>query len=186
MKKILVLFSLIILTVLPVYSKTLEGAVTYTVDSARELAFEGIPRKIETSVLEGHMQDTDRTENLNALKYGTELKNRNVQLFKGFIVKAYAVTYNDNPKYTYYYVKSLNQLAFTDIDEIDILSGDVQFPFRTLRYDLRGKLIAVGIYVSADERFLYKENGKLISHWIGNDGYNAKGKKIGTIEEFLF
>lgn len=173
---------------LPTFAKTqtLEGKVTYTVESARELAFEGIPRTIELSLLEGHMQDPDRKENLTALKNGTVLKNRSVQLFKGMLLKAYAVTYYDNPKYTYYYVKGINQLVFTDIDEFDINDKNLKYPLRTMRYDFRGKLIAVGIYVSDDERFLYKENGELISHWIGDVGYNAKGRKIGTIEEISF
>ena len=122
-----------------------------------------------------------------ALKNGADLENRSVQLFKGMIFKAYAVTYYDNPKYTYYYLNAMNQLAFIDIDEVDATKLDeIKYPFRTIRYDLRGNLMAVGIYVSDEERFLYKKDGTLIAHWIGNVGYNAKGRKIGTIEQIKF
>lgn len=185
MKKIFFIALLAILICLPANAYTVEGKVTYTVESARKLAFKDVPKTIPISLIEGRMQDADRQENLEALKSGSQLDNRNVQLFRGFIVKAYAVTYYDNPKYTYYYIKSFNHLAFTDINE-EAEKETMTFPFRTFRYDIGGKLLAVGIYVSQEERYLYKNDGKLISHWIGAQGYNAKGRKIGTVEEISF
>lgn len=186
MKKFLLIILLLFTASFPAYTQIIEGKITYTVESARRLAFEGVPKKVEKSVFDSHMLDPDYEENKNVLNNKIQPKNRSVQLFKGFGVPAYAVTYFDNPKFTYYYIRHINQLAFTDIDEIDISKEEVKFPYRTLRYDFRGNLIAVGIYVSEDERFLYKSNGKLISHWIGDNCYNKKGKVIGTVKEVGF
>lgn len=182
MKKLIILIAGFFATLLPVGSAVLEGQVSYTVESARKIAFEGIERKIDASLFEDYMQDPNYKENKQVMKGKIELKNRSVQVFKGFIVPAYAVTYYDNPRYTYYYIKYLNQLAFVDIDEIDTTKKDIVFPFKTFRYDFKGRLIAVGLTTSLEERFLYKSNGKLISRWSGNTGYNAKGRKIGTVE----
>ena len=188
MKKIIIFIFLAVFFALQACSETvLEGKITYTVESARKLAFDGIPRTIPHEQIDSYMQDRDRKDNIDALKNGADLENRSVQLFKGMIFKAYAVTYYDNPKYTYYYLNAMNQLAFIDIDEVDATKLDeIKYPFRTIRYDLRGNLMAVGIYVSDEERFLYKKDGTLIAHWIGNVGYNAKGRKIGTIEQIKF
>ncbi len=181
LKKILLAILFFFISTLTLHAQTLEGQVTYTVDTARVAAFEGINKKIDMTQFENHQQDPNRTENMKALETGTSFKDRCVQYFKGMPLKAYAVNYYDNPKYTYYYPKFTNQLAFVDIDESNGRTG-TKFPFRTLRYDFRGRLIAVGIYVSPEERFLYKQNGKLISHWIGNYGYNARGRQVGEIE----
>ena len=181
-KKILITILFFLISTLPVISQTLEGQITYTAETARIKAFDGVDKKINMTQFEKYQQDCNRNENLKAIKLGNSFKNRYVQYFKGMPINAYAVNYFDNPKYTYYYPKLINQLAFIDIDES---SGkiDMKFPFRTLRYDFRGRLIAVGFYVSQEERFLYKANGKLISHWVGKYGYNSKGRKIGEIEE---
>lgn len=181
LKKIVAAFIFMVLTFSCANAQMLEGKVTYTVDTARIAAFEGIKRNIDITEFEKFQQDINRKENLDALKSGANFKDRCIQYFKGMPIKAYAINYFDNPRYTYYYPKLINQLAFIDIDENDNRT-EPKFPFRTMRYDFRGRLIAVGIYVSDDERFLYKENGKLISHWIGNYGYNAKGRQIGEIE----
>ena len=182
MKRLLSLLAVFLSLILPVGATVLEGQVSYTVESARKIAFEGIERSIDPARLESHMQDPDYKENKQVMKGKMQLNNRSVQVFKGFVVPAYAVTYYDNPRYTYYYIKCLNQLAFVDIDEVDVTKEPVQFPFKTYRYDFKGRLLAVGLTTSVDERFLYKSNGKLISHWVGNIGYNAKGKKIGSVE----
>lgn len=183
MKKILVLIIIFLFSGTMLRAQVLEGHVSYTVETARKVAFEGIEKKIDASQFDKHMQDRNYEENKLATKNKTELKDRSVQIFKGFKIPAYAVTYYTNPRYTYYYIKYLNQLAFVDIDEADTTKDDISFPFKTLRYDFRGNLIAVGLTTSLEERFLYKSTGKLISHWVGGTGYNAKGKKIGTVEE---
>ncbi len=185
LKKVIIAAFFMFLSVTGINAQTLEGKITYTVDTARIAAFEGVAKRIDMTDFEKYQQDLNRKENLAALESGEVFKDRCVQYFKGMPMKAYAVSYYDNPKYTYYYPKFVNQLAFLDIDENDGRMTE-KFPFRTLRYDFRGKLIAVGIYVSAEERFLYKENGKLISHWIGNYGYNASGRKIGEIEDIEY
>ena len=182
LKKILITILFFFSTFTPSIAQTLEGQITYTVDTARIAAFEGVERKIDMSEFEKYQQDPNRAENLASSESGKQFKDRCVQYFKGMPMKAYAVNYFDNPKHTYYYPKFINQLAFIDIDENDGRTN-TKFPFRTMRYDFRGRLIAVGIYVSQDERFLYRQNGKLISHWVGNYGYNKKGRQIGEIEE---
>ncbi len=167
---------------MPAFAMTLEGQVV-TVEMARRLAFDGIERNIDISVFEEHLKDPDYKENKTVLNGKASVTNRNVQLFRGFKVPVYAVMYYNNPKFTYYYVKNINQLMFVDIDEIDVKNDKTTFPYRIFRYDFKGKLIAVGIVISAEERFVYKSNGELISHWEGGICYNKKDKRVGSVEE---
>ena len=53
------------------------------------------------------------------------------------------------------------------------------YPFKIGKYNaVTGNLIAIGLYVSEDEQYAYTKNGKLKAHWVGDTGYNAKGKPI--------
>ncbi len=179
MKKFIIFILILIFGMIPAYSVTvLEGNVTYTEETAREEAFAGVEQKISMEKFKAEIKDKNYIENKKALKSGKVFSDRIVQFFKIGAVKAYAITYMSKPEYTYYYSTLINNLLFLDIsqDNID------DFPYRVIRYSYNGDLLAVGFYVSEDERFLFDRNRKLLSHWIGKEGFNKKGKKIGEIE----
>ena len=68
LKNILLAILFFFISTLTLHAQTLEGQVTYTVDTARVAAFEGIDKKIDMTQFENHQQDPNRAENINALK----------------------------------------------------------------------------------------------------------------------
>lgn len=178
MKRSLIIIFLLVGICIPAFGQVLiKGIVVYTAETAREEAFYGVEKRISMTNYKKHIKDENYEANKSVPEREILFKDRSVQLFKRGILKAYAVTYKSDPNYTYYYSTLVNNLLFFDIG-----TDCKKFPCRTLRYNHEGKLLAIGFYVSEEERFLYDKSGKLISHWVGKDGYNRKGKKIGNLE----
>lgn len=154
--------------------KAIRGGVVYTVESARKLAFDGLDTRLDKSLLKPFWYDEKNVENLNAVKTGKELKDRYIMAFTSGLIKGYAVTYNDKPEYAYYYTQG-GILAGVDYDPNADRS---EYPYKLGKYDAFGRLRSVVLYVSDDEQFSYSKSGKLLAHWIGDYGYNAKGREI--------
>lgn len=176
MKKILLV--LFMFLILPIHctakESALRGGVVYTVESARKLAFSGLDLKLDKSLIKPYYYDENRDENLLAIKEGRALKDRYIMEFSSGIVKGYAVTYNDKPEYAYYYTKG-GYLAGVDYNP---QPDRGEYPYKIGKYNAFGSIISVGLYVSDDEQFSYSKNGKLLAHWIGDNGFNEKGKLI--------
>ena len=82
MQKVIALITLIILTMSPVFGLTLEGGVTYTVESARKEAFSGVKYKIPVSSFKKYMQDPNFEENKAAIAAGkADLGDRWVEAY---------------------------------------------------------------------------------------------------------
>ena len=157
----------------------LRGSVNYTVESARTLAFEGLDLKLDKKLLTPYIEDENNKENLELIKSHKQTAGRKVMSFvmaKGF-VKGYAIIYDDKPEYIYYYSNG-GYLVAVDIDK---KFDSNTYPYKIGKYSaLTGNLISIGFYVSEDEQYVYTKNGKLRAHWVGNTGYNEKGKPIAT------
>ena len=94
MPRAITLLTLIILTMSPVFGLTLEGGVTYTVESARKEAFSGVKYKIPVSSFKKYMQDPNFEENKAAIAAGkADLGDRKIELFSD---GSYGVIYNNN------------------------------------------------------------------------------------------
>ena len=164
---------------LPAFAENtlLTGGVVYTVETARKAAFENIQLKIDKKILEPHLYDENNKANLYALKNNIQPKDRTIIAFemaKGF-VNGYAIVYNANPDYTYYYSIG-GYLVAVDIDN---KPQETSFPYKVGKYNpITGNLISVSLYVSDEEQYAYTKSGKLKAHWIGEFGYNSKGKII--------
>lgn len=164
---------------LPAFAENtvLTGGVVYTVETAREAAFENIQLKIDKKMLEPHLCDENNKVNVFALRHNIQPKDRTIisfEMTKG-LVNGYAVVYNRNPEITYYYSIG-GYLVAVDIDSKPF---DSIFPYKVGKYNpVTGNLISVSLYVSEDEQFSYSKSGKLKAHWVGDLGYNAKGKVI--------
>ena len=178
MNKFYVVVVFLFLT-LPVFAENtvLNGSVTYTVETAKNAAFENIQLKIDKKILEPYLCDENNKANLYALKNNIQPKDRTIIAFemaKGF-VNGYAVVYIANPDYTYYYSIG-GYLVAVDIDD---KAQETSFPYKVGKYNpVTGNLISVSLYVSDDEQYSYLKSGKLKAHWIGELGYNSKGKII--------
>ncbi len=151
------------------YGLTLEGGVTYTVESARKEAFEGVKYKIPVSSFKEHLTDKNFEKNRKTKTSGVvEFSDRRVGWFSD---ASYAVMYNKNKYIVYYYNKT------GKLTEIDYKSSLVR-PIKIYKYTPKGKLQNVIFDISANESFIYKLDGKLEAHWVGNNCYDEEGKLI--------
>lgn len=153
------------------YGLTLEGGVTYTVESARKEAFEGVKYKIPVSSFKEHLRDRNFAENKAAIKSNIEnLGDRLVELFSD---SSYGVTYLKNVFNTYFYNKEGKLKSF----EVRLKLG---VPSKRCQYNSKGELEGIVFVVAERESFIYKKNGELEAHWIGNNCYDEKGKLVLT------
>ena len=187
MKKIFILLILILLVFAPyVGALTLNGNVSYTVESARGITFENARTNVPSSMFLPYLQDENFAANKDYIKFGAQPLDRNIEVFKkGPLKIAYAVRYKSSKDYVYYYFKLDGSLLFTDIKQKN-KKGNNEFPIKVYRYSPKGELIAGGIVVSENEMFLFDKNKKLITHRLNNIGYNDKGKKQWRAEEVKF
>lgn len=157
----------------------LQGSVQYTVESARKLAFDGLDLKLDKKLIEPYLLDNNNKENREAVKNGVQIKGRSIMSFvmaKGR-VKGYAIVYEDNPEYVYYYSNG-GYLVAVDLDK---KYNQNAYPYKIGKYNaLTGNLISIGLFVSDDEQYVYSKNGKLKAHWVGDIGYNEKGRPIAS------
>ncbi len=185
MKKILVLLIFLIFT-RGVFALTLEGNVSYTVESARSITFENVRAELPLSMVQPHLIDESFGANKDYIKYGGQPVDRYIEVFKkGPFRLAYAIQYKKHKEITYYYLKMDGTLLFIDIEEV-LNKAKNRYPLKFYRYDTKGKLIAGGIAVSENESFLFDKNQKLITHRKNNTGYNARGKEQWQAIEVKF
>lgn len=186
MKIFFIVIALVFIFVMEASAVTLEGKITYTVDTARKVTFENVLKTIPISSFQTYLIDYNYKENKDFIKYGIEPKDREVEVFyKGPLKIAYVVNYKNKPDYTYYYTKLGGALIYIDIEQKDKKLKS-KYPLKFYRYDTRGKLVAAGLMVSENEGFLYDKKEKLKVHRLGDNGYNSKGKKIWNAEELDF
>ena len=102
------------------------------------------------------------------LKGKTELKDRILALFSD---NSYAVMYKDDELHVWYYSAN-GQLTHYEIKD------GTNYPYKSYKYNIDGKLINMGLRVSKGETFIFNPNGKLIAHWIKNNGYDEYGNII--------
>ena len=171
---LLIMFSIY----LPGYSLTLEASVEYTVDSARELAFKDINLTIPTEDFIKDRYDLFYYSNIAALKedkYNVSI-GFSRSLIPFYVYKfllAYGVRYDNKPNRILYYDRKGHFIKVEyKISELE------NYPKKTVDYDINGNLISVSFYVSKKEAYIYKANGDLIGHWVGNTLYNKKGKEM--------
>lgn len=185
-KKIFLILFMMLTFTLPSFARdngegttVLQGSVLYNEESARKLAFEGLDLKLDKKMLKDYLEDENNEQNRQAVKEGRQIEGRYLMSFsiRGF-VKGYVVVYDDKPEYAFYYTTS-GYLAAVDVNKS---FGD-EFPYRVGKYNpVTGNLVSIGVYISDDEQYAYTKNGKLKAHWVGDTGYNAKGKVIGKRE----
>ena len=163
----------------PVSAEVLKGGVSYTVGTARKIAFENISQTIDMAkYANGHIYDPNKKANINALKKNkTNFINRTVNdcgyLDEKRGLAMYSVEYKNNPNIEYFYILPEGMLV-----GINIIKHENDFPVVMARYFLDGSLVDVILLVDYDNHFFFNKNKKLISHCVGDNCYNEKGKLI--------
>ena len=177
MKKIILLALIFFSFILPVKSneKLLTGSVVYTLETAKEEAFQGLDLKVDKNIFKDYLIDVNNKENRNVLASGVSIDGREIMSFqttKG-LVRGYTVVYDKEPHYVYYYSTSGYLVGF------DINNNSNNFPYKVGKYHpITGNLISVALYISETEQYVYNKNGKLKAHWVDEIAYNEKGKII--------
>ena len=159
----------------------LRGSVHYTVETARKMAFDGLDLKLDKKFIEPYAIDENNQENRDYIDKKKQPEGRMVMSFvmaRG-LVKGYAIVYDDKPEYVFYYTNG-GYLIAIDVDKIQDKNS---FPYKIGKYSAAtGNLVSIGFYVSDEEQYVYTKSGKLKAHWVGNTGYNEKGRPIATRE----
>ena len=171
MKKFICLLIIFVFTGCAAQSVTLSGGVSYTVNEARQIAFDGVAQKIDMSKYKEYFVDKNYEKNQELLDRGkTRYRDREIIKFSdGY----YGVCYKNNKNISFYYDKTgcLNSFSVVIIDD---------YPQKGAIYDKNGDLRTTFLNVSHTEQFVFNLDKKLISHWIGKNCYNEKGELVKT------
>lgn len=168
-KLILLIFIFLLVNNLAI-SKTLQGGIEYTVETARIEAFEGIEPKIDVSKHQEYLIDKNFEKHMKDIsKVKHTYWNRSLTVFS---TGSYCV-YIFMSSISYFYDEngSLTHIAY--------YLGD-NYPKKSIKYDINGNLVSVELYVKGDESYIFNLNKKLIGYWIGDNCYNEKGELIKT------
>ena len=168
MKKILLILIIFLLTV-PAMSKTLTGGVVYTVETAREAAFDGIEYEISMEPFKKYLQDPGFIS--AAKKEGgrpkVSKKGRWVTFFQD---GEYGVKYKSNLEYVYYYSRN-GQLKYIE----KCPKNCARYPLITKKYDINGRLSRVFFRTAEFESFVYTIDKELVAHWKNEFCYDKNG-----------
>ena len=173
MKKYLILLIVVLCVAQTAIGFTIKGGVSYTVNEARQIAFDGVAQKIDMSKYKEYFVDKNYEKNQELLKKGKKrYKDRYLTKFSD---GDYAISYKDNTIIGFYYD---NKGYLEAIDFIE----DSDYPQRSFKYDRNGKLDSIDLVISGDEQYLFEPTGELGAHWIGKNCYNEKGQLVLTRE----
>ena len=177
MKKYLIIFLIFLLTV-PAMSKTLTGGVVYTVESAREAAFDGIEYEISMEPFKKYLKDPGFIS--PAEKDGGKPKiSKRGRYVTFFSYGTYGVIYKNDVKTGFYYSNS----GYLEYIEFTIGANNI-YPVLKKRYDRNGNFDSVAFFTSRTETYIYDKYQKLDSHWVDDNCFDENGRVILKIKNF--
>ena len=166
---VLILSILMLSLPIEIEAKTLKGEVKYTVKQAREEAFSNVEYTLPQSIIKANLTDPNYKANKKAIKLGaTELKDRYIQYFSD---GSYSIIFKNNMYIVYYYLPN------GKLEGLEKREG-LRAPTKSFRYTSEGKLDEVSLIISSENTYIFKLNGKLEGHWIGNKCYDEKGNVV--------
>ena len=155
--KLALLICFIFLAV-PCFALTLEGSVTYTEETARQEAFEGVSKYLTFP----NKESFQRSLFIAQINYDNVDKILNYKAT--YIIKPYKVTgiiYKDEPEKIYGYIQKKNGYECICVQVIE----GTEFPKKTRNYYPKtGELISIGL-VTENQEFKFDTNGKLQGYW---------------------
>lgn len=141
--------------------------MSYTPESARKEAFEGVKYSIPVESFKKYLVDSNYAENMKYKRLGSvDLGDRSVQYFSD---GGYIVTYLKDLHYAFIFSK------FGKLDGIQIRSS-LTYPYKTYSYTHKGKLDGVIFEPDPYYSYLYEIDGKFVGHWEGDYFYDPNGK----------
>jgi hypothetical protein len=166
MKKFVLFIALFVFSSCLVYSTTLQGGISYTVETARAEAFEGIALKIDVSKHKKYLVDKNFKRHLRDMWDGKY--NYFDKAFTLFSNDAYGM-YIYATHIAYYYDANGN------LESIEYEYGNA-YPKKSIKYDLDGNLLAISFRVKENESYVFDINKKLVGHWVDDNARNTKGE----------
>jgi len=175
---------------LPAVCEVLSGGVSFdwtfknqeerdkTINHYYNLLFENIQQKTDKEAFVEYKKDKDRDFNEYYLKNNMlSLPDRKLAGFYIFekILYIYAIKYENNKKNIYYY-DAMGNLRYVDILE----KPYDEYPYKAYQYNNKGKLIGVAYYVSEDDQYAFKADGKFYCRWYQDKCYDKKAKMVIT------
>lgn len=172
-KKLIILLFCLIFLALPCFALTLEGGVTYTEETARVEAFEGVSKYLTFPNKESFRRSLFLAQiNYDNVFAAAEFKSK---LYGIIPYKTLCVIYKDDTNRKYYYEKTSKGFKCVAID-IQIVSEN--YPIKTVKYLANtGSLLSIIYSVSPYEDFVFDADGNLIEHWIKNNAKITYGKR---------
>lgn len=174
--RVLLLILLVLYIALPANAQMLlTGEVEHSVTSFRNELSQFKPQQIDKKFLLIQIKDGNYIENISMLLKGNvELKDR---ILAKFSDNSYAVMYKNDEYHVWYYSSG------GDLTHYEIKSN-LTYPHKTYKYNTDNELINMSMRISKGETYIYTPSGKLIAHWIKNNGYDENGKLIMTRQYF--
>jgi len=168
MKKYFFIFNMVLALFIGV-GYTLNAGVSYNLNTARQISFSNIQYKIDVSKYRNYFYDKNKEQNLKAkLRKKNKLKNRYLTFFSD---GTYGVIYKNNTSTGYYY-NSNGKLKYIEI------SYSSSFPKKFVKYDNKGNIDSVSLWISSKEQFVFSKDKVLQAHWINENKYNENGELI--------
>lgn len=169
-------------------AEVLKGGVekVWTVELARKEAFKNAKPSIDLSnypPIDPHF-----VENKNLIKQN-KLKSdgRSIKFFSdGW----YSINYDDIFTEDYYYNAEgeLQEIGFSiyaknvyTLEDAKKYSSEELYPLTCYKHSYpSGRIIGIVLDINGDESYIFKPNGELDGHWIGNKYYDEKNQLIMT------
>lgn len=162
MKKLIYLFTFLLIFLSHTFAIELEGGVSFNVNSARKYVKEG---QVDSIKISDHYY-FEQNDSVGKVVYSNNKSGK---------VIAATVQYKDDPTTAYIY-SNYNTLIYVEKYDKSINL----YPHRGYRYNLEGKLVSTSLTVSSDELFRFTPEGKLLAHSVKGIIYDENGKKIGS------
>ena len=170
--RFLLMFFIYLIIILPVFSLTINGGISYSVNEARNIAFNNLEYKIDTSIYKKYFIDTNYLQNKNSIENGVFYTKK--YKLTSYSDNSYSVSYKSNKKICFYYD------AYGKLESIGYTIGGNKYPRKGIKYYKNGYLEEIYLIISAKEQFIFDKNKKLIAHWIENNCYNDQGELVMT------
>lgn len=149
-----------------------------TINYYYNLLFENVQKAIDTAEFADHKKDKDRNLNEYFLKNNMlSLQDRKLAGFYIFkkILYIYAIKYENKKKNIYYY-DAMGNLRYFDILE----KPYDEYPYKSYQYNNKGNLVGTTYYVSEDDQYAFKADGKFYCRWYQDKCYDKKAKMVIT------
>ena len=169
MKKFVFGFLCFCFWVLPVYSFTLKGGVTFTVESARKEAFADVEYSLPKNIIDANRIDPNFEDNKVLIKNGVkETGDRFIDYFSN---GNYSIVYKKNLYLEFHYTKE---------GKLETIGKRTSLtcPLKTYQYDTNQKLVSITLYKTLNDIYIFSLDGTLVAHWIGNKCYDKNNRLI--------